>query len=216
MSDFLSNGRFSEKVFETPEASLREKDPIGLFKKLLLFCKEKEERTSLYNAMTLSTLGSEGRVSSRVMLLKAIVDEKLYFFTHYDSRKAEDVAYHPQVSALFYWPLLNRQVVVDGICQKAKRDFSEAYFASRPRLSQIGAHASKQSRPLKDREEFMERFSALEREFEGGEVPCPETWGGFEISVSRIEFWKGAEGRLHERIVFERAGDSWSATLLNP
>lgn len=167
------------------------------------------------NAMTLST-SLDGRPSSRIVLLKELRDEELVFFTNYESRKASHMAKNPWISLSFYWPVLRAQVHFEGTVEKVSRQESEAYFATRPRESQIGAWASQQSRSLSSRETLEQRVSEFEQKFKNQNVPCPPHWGGYALSAKRIEFWLECDFRLHNRILFESDGASWRRTLLNP
>lgn len=169
-------------------------------------------------AMTLSTVNADGRVYSRVVLLKGLDEHGPRFFTNYESAKAEQIAEHAQVALCFHWKHLRDgvQVRVEGRAMKLPEADSDAYFATRPRMSQIGAWASKQSQTLPDRETFEQRVAQFEAEFEGREVPRPAHWGGYRVDPDVIEFWYGARYRLHERQVYRRDGQTWSQRMLYP
>lgn len=169
-------------------------------------------------AMNLATADAEGRVSSRIVLLKGIDERGLRFFTNYRSAKGEQIAAHPQVALCLHWKHLREgvQVRVQGRAQRLTGEESDAYFASRPRMSQIGAWASQQSQTLPDRATFDERVAHFEHEFEGAEVPRPPHWGGFVVEPDRVEFWYGAQYRLHERVCWECQGGVWRSRLLYP
>ncbi|NII12004.1 pyridoxamine 5'-phosphate oxidase [Oleiagrimonas sp. C23AA] len=169
-------------------------------------------------AMTLSTANADGRVFSRVVLLKAVDESGLRFYTNYESAKAEQMAEHAQVALCFHWKHLREgvQVRIEGRVSKVTEADSDAYFASRPRGSQIGAWASKQSQTLPDRDTFEERVAHYEAEFEGQDVPRPPHWGGYRVEPDVIEFWYGARYRLHERQVYRRDGQTWSKRMLYP
>lgn len=169
-------------------------------------------------AMTLATADGAGRLSSRVVLLKGIDERGLRFFTNYESAKGDQLAAHPQVALCFHWKWVREgvQVRVEGRSEKLDAAASDAYFATRARGSQIGAWASIQSRPLPDRETFEERVAHYEREFEGRDVARPPHWGGYLVKPDRIEFWYGAEFRLHERVNHEYIDGTWSSRLLYP
>jgi pyridoxamine 5'-phosphate oxidase len=161
------------------------------------------------NAMVLSTLGSASdgsdAISSRSVLLKDISEGGFTFFTNYNSRKAQAIELHSQVTLLFPWYAMERQVIVSGFAEKISREESESYFATRPWSSQIGAWASAQSSPLSSREELEQRYvGASEKWPEGTTVPCPPHWGGYRVTPISIEFWQGRYSRLHDRMRFER------------
>ena len=158
------------------------------------------------NAMVLSTLGTDQGISTRTVLLKDISEGGFTFFTNYSSRKAHAMENNEQVSLLFPWYAMERQVAITGISAKVSQQESEEYFASRPWGSQIGAWASHQSSPLASREELEQRYEGAAKKWpEGTTVPCPAHWGGFRVTPLSIEFWQGRYSRLHDRLRFERA-----------
>ncbi|HUD43884.1 MAG TPA: pyridoxamine 5'-phosphate oxidase [Dokdonella sp.] len=170
-------------------------------------------------AMTLATCDGDGRVSARIVLLKAVDAAGFRFFTNYESAKAQQLAAHPQAALCFHWKRLREQVQVrvEGRVQRLPEADSDAYFASRPRGSQIGAWASRQSQTLPDRAAFEARYAEAEARYSGAEVPRPPHWGGYVLAPDRIEFWFGAEYRLHDRDLYERSGDGqWSRRNLYP
>lgn len=167
------------------------------------------------NAMTLATVGSDGRPSTRIVLLKQWSSSGLVFYTDYGSDKAVDLAEHPVANVLFYWPGPMRQIRATGTVGKVSRAMSEEYFHSRPHASQVSAWVSKQSRPLASREQFAAELAAADAKFEGRDVPLPD-WGGFVIDVDEFEFWQGMPGRAHDRARFTREGKDWRATRLYP
>jgi pyridoxamine 5'-phosphate oxidase len=170
-------------------------------------------------AMTLATADADGRVSARIVLLKSVDALGFRFFTNYESPKGEHIAAHPQVALCFHWKQLREgvQVRVEGEAAKVSAAESDAYFASRPRGSQIGAWASPQSQSLPDRGAFEERIAEFERRFGGGVVPRPPHWGGYIVRPDRIEFWYGANFRLHERVRYVREADgNWRKGMLYP
>jgi pyridoxamine 5'-phosphate oxidase len=169
-------------------------------------------------AMTLASVGADGRVSARIVLLKGVGPDGFRFFTNYESLKGAQLEAHPQVALCFHWKLVREQVQVrvEGEASPLSAAESDAYFATRPRASQIGAWASLQSRALPDRAAFEQRIAEFERRFEGADVPRPPHWGGYLVRPDRIEFWYGAKYRLHERVIYVRSGDNWTKGLLYP
>jgi len=168
------------------------------------------------NAMTLSTSDTQGNVSSRIVLLKGVESGKLMFFTNYESDKAQQIASNPHVSLCFLWPHLQRQVRVEGLATKTNRQQSEEYFRTRPRDSQIGARVSGQSSIIDSRDALEQGFREVEAEFKDKEVVCPDHWGGYEVEPSRIEFWQGRPGRLHDRICYRKQASGWEIVRLAP
>jgi len=167
-------------------------------------------------AMTLATVDDHGRPAARTVLLKDMDKTGFVFYTNLESRKGRHLAASPEVSLVFWWRENEEQVLVDGFAQPVSDAEADAYFASRPRGSQIGAWASKQSRPMENREEFLQRVAQYEKEFEGRDVPRPEHWSGFRVKPRRVEFWYGREYRLHERVCFDLVDGSWEESLLYP
>jgi pyridoxamine 5'-phosphate oxidase len=169
-------------------------------------------------AMTVSTVSAEGQPSARVVLLKGLPDDAGFlFYTNYESRKGQELAVRPLAALTFFWPGLERQVRVEGRIEKAPEALSTEYFQSRPRGSQIGAWASPQSQVIGSREELESREKELEADFTGqNPLPRPSHWGGYVLRPHRIEFWQGRPSRLHDRIVYELAGDAWRLSRLAP
>ena len=169
-------------------------------------------------AMNLATVDADGRVASRIVLLKGVDERGLRFHTNYDSDKGGQLATHPQVALCFHWKQLRHgvQVRVEGAARKLQPEESDAYFATRPRGSQLGAWASLQSQNLPSRQSFDERVARYEREFEGRDVPRPPHWGGYLVEPDTVEFWYGAQFRLHERVRWSRHGQTWTSRLLYP
>ena len=171
------------------------------------------------NAMVLSTLGAELTISTRTVLLKDISEGGFTFFTNYSSRKAHAIENNEQVSLLFPWYAMERQVAVSGLAAKVSQQESEEYFASRPWGSQIGAWASHQSSPLASREELEQRYEGAAKKWpDGTAVPCPPHWGGFRVIPVSIEFWQGRYSRLHDRLRYERSntGADWELNRYYP
>ena len=170
-------------------------------------------------AMNLATVDASGRVASRIVLLKGVDERGFRFFTNYASDKGSQLEAHPQVALCFHWKQVRHgvQVRVEGHARKLQDEESDAYFATRARGSQIGAWASLQSQTLPDRQTFEQRVARYEQEFAGRDVSRPPHWGGFVVEPDTLEFWYGAEFRLHRRDVYERnrAGD-WSTRMLYP
>ncbi|HET6552074.1 MAG TPA: pyridoxamine 5'-phosphate oxidase [Dyella sp.] len=169
-------------------------------------------------AMNLATVDAAGRVSSRIVLLKGVDERGFRFYTNYESDKGAQLEAHGQVALCFHWKLLRQgiQVRIEGLARKVVAEESDAYFATRPRASQIGAWASLQSQTLPDRDTFEQRYERYEKEFEGRDVTRPPHWGGFVIEPDMVEFWYGAEYRLHERVRWSRHGQTWTSRLLYP
>jgi pyridoxamine 5'-phosphate oxidase len=168
-------------------------------------------------AMTLATF-ADGHPDARIVLLKGVDERGFRFFTNYESAKGVQLAAFPQAALCFHWKTLRGgvQVRVEGSVEKLDAAESDAYFATRARGSQIGAWASSQSRTLPDRAEFETRIAEIERRFDGVAVPRPPHWGGFVVVPERIEFWYGADFRLHERQCYERGERGWSRRMLYP
>ena len=169
-------------------------------------------------AMVVASATPDGRPSSRTVLLKAFDARGFVFYTHLDGRKGGELQANPRAALLFHWPRvrLGVQVRIEGAVSIVDDAEADAYFASRPRGSQLGAWASLQSETLASRAEFEQRLGKVTQRFEGREVPRPPRWGGFRTEPASIEFWYGADYRLHERQLYERQGNGWSKRMLYP
>jgi pyridoxamine 5'-phosphate oxidase len=167
--------------------------------------------------MTLATSTPDGKPSARMVLLKQVDDDGFVFYTNYQSRKANDLDTNPFAALVFYWKLLDYQVRVEGAVTRTSDEESDEYFASRPRESQLGAHASPQSEVVAGREILERRFAELEESYGDRVVERPEHWGGYRLRPQRIEFWKSRPGRLHDRLLYERQPDgTWLRKRLAP
>lgn len=167
------------------------------------------------NAMVLSTVGASNRPSNRVVLLKEITAKGIVFFTNYQSRKGQEIANNPFVSAVFFWPELERQVRVEGEVRKVSEADSDAYFYSRPRISQAGAVVSNQSSVIADRAVLDEKMAELMAD-EAIKIERPKHWGGYEIVVDGMEFWQGRPGRVHDRARYQKVDGAWVKSRLSP
>jgi len=168
------------------------------------------------NAFALATATPDGAPSVRILLCKFWDARGFVFYTNLDSRKGAELAANPLVHMDFHWKTQARQVRIDGRAQLVPDDEADDYFTTRPRDSQLGAWASMQSRPLGSRSTFEERLAQMAARFAGGDVPRPPRWSGWRVVPRAIEFWQDRDNRLHERLVFTRAGDGWTTGLLYP
>ncbi|HEY1121226.1 MAG TPA: pyridoxamine 5'-phosphate oxidase [Haloferula sp.] len=168
------------------------------------------------NAMSLATVDATGRPLLRTVLLKYFDTNGFVFFTNYQSRKAKHIAENPQVSLLFPWVILERQVIVQGRAEKISAAESLKYFSSRPRESQLGAWVSDQSSVISSRKLLMQKLAEIKDKFAHGEVPLPSFWGGFRVIPETIEFWQGGSARLHDRFFYEKKDGAWDIERLSP
>ena len=194
-------------------------EPYVLFRTWLAEAFAARDRGELAEptAMVVATCAG-GRPRSRTVLLKELTAEGFVFFTNYDSAKGIELAADPQIALHFGWYAMHRQIRIEGVAEPVQRAESEAYFATRPRGSQLGAWASPQSTPVDSLEVLQAEYVAVETGFAGREVPCPDHWGGFLVRPTMIEFWQGQPSRMHDRLCYQRADDEggWSLTRLAP
>lgn len=192
-------------------------DPIERFRSVYALA-EKIDRTILPDptAMALGTVEEGGQPSVRIVLLKAFDERGFVFYTNYEGRKGRHLLAQPKAALCFYWAAIDIQVRVEGKVTKVSEQEADEYFATRARLSQIGAWASKQSEPVESPSALNERVDKYEREFEGRVVPRPTFWSGFRVVPERIEFWKARPNRLHERHLYTRAGNGWKTETIYP
>ena len=189
-------------------------NPIKLFESWFEEAEAKEP--DIHNAMSLSSVNSEGRVSSRMVLLKAYDQRGLVFYTNIGSRKARDIAENRSVALLFHWKSLKRQIRITGAAEKVDGEEADTYFASRSRGSQVGAWASRQSDHLRSRDLLEDAIREFEKEFADKAIPRPPFWTGYRVIPHEIEFWDEGEFRLHDRILYSLEGSVWSKSLLYP
>jgi pyridoxamine 5'-phosphate oxidase len=192
-------------------------DPIERFREVYALA-EKIDRSVLPDptAMALGTVGKDGSPSVRIVLLKGYDERGFVFYTNYDGRKGRELLARPRAALCFFWPTIDIQVRIEGSVVEVADNEADAYFATRHRMSQIGAWASRQSEPLENPDALDKRVSKYGTEFEGKAVPRPPHWSGFRVQPERIEFWKGKPNRLHERHLYTRAGNRWKIETLYP
>ena len=167
-------------------------------------------------AMTLATVGGSGQPAARTVLLRALTARGFQFFTNYGSRKARELDETGRAALCFYWPWLDEQVRVEGTIERAGAEESDAYFATRPRGSQLGAWASRQSTPVASRADLEARYREVEQRFGANDVPRPPFWGGYTLVPAAVEFWRAGEYRLHDRMLYVRDGEEWIRRRLFP
>lgn len=169
------------------------------------------------NAMTLATATRDGEPSARIVLLKGFDERGFTFYTNYESHKGQELGTNPRAALVFYWSELERQVRVSGTVAQVSRDDSARYFASRPPGSRIGASLSRQSAVIPDRSVLEQEYARLEAAYPDGDVPLPDTWGGYRLEPVAIEFWQGRASRLHDRLRYRRESDDrWQIERLSP
>lgn len=189
-------------------------DPLAQFAQWLTAAREIGQLEP--TAFALATATPEGVPSSRIVLFKGLHEGALCFYTDYRGRKAGELDANPRAAATFWWDQLERQVRFEGAIARLPRAVSEAYFASRPRASQLGAHTSRQSAVVADRAELDARLAETERRFLDQAVPLPEHWGGYGLRPHSVEFWQGRGGRFHDRLRYQRSVDGWRIERLEP
>lgn len=190
------------------------KNPFELFE--LWLSEATEAIPNDANAMTLCTVGSDAQPSARTVLLKGLNEEEFLFFTHYTGKKGRQIEENPQVSLLFWWKELERQVRIEGIAYKVSKEKSEEYFHTRPKGSQIGAAASPQSTAI-TRSELIANFEKIELQYQDHEaIPLPDHWGGYAVRPHLIEFWQGRPNRMHDRVEYFLSDSTWTKRRLAP
>ncbi len=189
-------------------------NPIKEFS--IWFKKAKKENIIEPNAMVLSTISKNNLLNSRTVLLKNITDKGFVFFTNYESKKANDIMHNNNVSVVFLWKKIERQVIIKGKAVKITKRDSKKYFDSRPEKSKIAAWASKQSEELHSSSDLIKRFKNFENKFKNKLIPYPNFWGGYIIHPNSIEFWQGRSLRMHDRILYEKEKNKWNINRLYP
>ncbi|HUQ18636.1 MAG TPA: pyridoxamine 5'-phosphate oxidase [Gemmatimonadaceae bacterium] len=192
-------------------------DPVSRFRRLYAQA-EAIDRAILPepNAMSLATVGMNGNPSVRIVLMKAFDEDGFVFYTNVDGRKGRELRTRPAAAICFHWPILEVQVRAEGGVKPVTDQEADEYFATRVRQSQIGAWASIQSQPIEHVEDLASRVAEFESKFDGAPIPRPPFWSGFRLRPDKIEFWKSRPGRLHERHLYTRAGESWTMETLYP
>jgi pyridoxamine 5'-phosphate oxidase len=211
----LSNYRKSYEKSELLETQIPE-DPINLFHKWFYEAEDLNAAEEV-NAMTVSTIGSDGFPKSRVVLLKKFNEEGFIFYTSYQSEKGKAILQNPNVCLSFFWPTVERQIIIKGIAEQTPDNISDNYFASRPDGSKLGAIVSPQSQVIPNRDFLEQNLNVLEKESKGKEILRPKHWGGFLVRPVAVEFWQGRPNRLHDRIRYQlQANYEWKIERLAP
>ncbi|WP_010179442.1 pyridoxamine 5'-phosphate oxidase [Aquimarina agarilytica] len=214
MNSDLSDYRKSYEKGALLEGNLPD-NPIDLFKEWFNEV-DQTDGVDEANAMTIASIGSDGFPKSRVVLLKHFDTNGFVFYTNYNSEKGKAIQNNPNVCLSFFWPNLERQVIIKGIATKQSEKISTAYFHSRPRGSQLGAWASDQSTEIDSREILTQRLKELENQYKEKEIPKPPHWGGFVVAPQTIEFWQGRPNRLHDRMLYKTTNNNWNHKRLAP
>ncbi len=213
--DDLSNYRKSYEKSQLLESTIPD-DPINLFHRWFHEAKDFGGVDEV-NAMTLATIGLDGFPKSRVVLLKKYDEEGFIFYTNYDSEKGKAILTNPNICLSFFWPAMERQVIIKGIAEKTTESISDNYFESRPDGSKLGAMVSAQSEVIPSRDFLDNKLKDLELIYQGKEIPRPEYWGGFLVRPTEVEFWQGRPNRLHDRIRYQlHATFNWKMERLSP
>ncbi|MCB9993360.1 MAG: pyridoxamine 5'-phosphate oxidase [Hyphomicrobiaceae bacterium] len=208
----MSGQTLTEQLFDDSGAG--KPDPFEMFEVWLDDAAKSEINDPI--AMSLATVDSEGLPNCRAVLMNRHDRRGFVFFTNSNSAKGEELAENPKAALLFHWKSNRRQVRIRGDIEMVSSAEADEYFATRPRGSQIGAHASNQSHPLLSREALLKHWQAVEHQFDGQDVPRPPHWNGYRLVPSEIEFWENGEFRLHNRVRYLRNGEGWAAQRLNP
>jgi pyridoxamine 5'-phosphate oxidase len=198
-----------------PSDSPLHRNPVQQFQRWFRQAR-KDPRLDLPEAMCLSTITAGGGPSARMVLLKGVDRRGFNFFTNIDSPKAEDLLARPRAALTFHWRSQRRQIRIEGKVVRLPKSAADAYFATRPRDSQIGSWASRQSQPLESRAKLLEAFHQWERRYQGKKVPAPPHWQGFRLEPARVEFWQERPYRLHDRWLYVKQRDGWKITRLSP
>jgi pyridoxamine 5'-phosphate oxidase len=209
----LASLRAEYQLFGLDESELAS-DPVAMFTRW--FDNARAAGVLEPNAMVLSTVSADGVPSARTVLLKGLSASGFVFFTNYESRKARELGANPHCSLVFGWYQLQRQVRVEGVASRIPRAETDAYFASRPRDSQLGAWASPQSTVVPDRAALDASYAEVEQRFDGVDVASPPHWGGYVVVPERVEFWQGRRSRMHDRLEYRRQGADWATQRLAP
>lgn len=215
MQKDLSNYRKSYEKSALEEGTISD-NPMEVFQKWF-YEVEESKGVDEANAMTVSTVGLDGYPKNRVVLLKKYTFEGFIFYTNYNSEKGKAIQENPNVCLSFFWPNLERQIIIKGKAEKIAKNLSDGYFESRPDGSKLGAIVSDQSSVISSREVLEEKLKDLEKEYQGKEINRPENWGGYIVKPVSMEFWQGRPNRLHDRIRFELQEDfNWKIERLAP
>ena len=214
MAEKLHHYRKSYEKGELSEATV-DANPMQQFRTWFFEVKDSGGVDEV-NAMTLTTVGVDGFPKGRVVLLKKYDEYGFYFYSNYNSEKGKSIAKNNKISLSFFWPNIERQIIIKGTAEKTSETDSSNYFNSRPKGSQLGAAVSHQSSVIASREVLENNLGELERKYENSEVPRPEDWGGYLVKPISIEFWQGRPNRLHDRIRYSLYQDDWIIQRLAP